>query len=303
VAADRELGLALARLGDTTRAIERLERLTQARPREDENWRALGFAYSTAGRRQQAETVLRHAIALPPRRALEHRDLGVLLGALGKPDEARQEYRKALALDDREASVWFNLGNLEARAGRPEPALDAYRKAEARDSTAALAIQGQLAMLDELGRQEERGATFRRWLRLRPDDHNARLEAVRHFNAQLRPDIALEIARDGLRQNRGSPDARMILGIAYQFAGHTREALTELRRSQRQFGSSVGAARAEEMVATLRRSAPDSLRALFAADSVAAAARADSLRSRARDDSTRAVARADSLRRIGRIKP
>lgn len=266
--ADRELGLTLAQLGDTARAIERLDRLTRLRPLDGDNWRALGFAYSTAGRTAQAEVALRRAIGLPPKRASEHRDLAVLLVSSGREKEAREEYRKALAVDPSDASVWYNLGNLERRQGRLEPALHAYREAEKHDSTFSFAIQGQIAVLNQLDRPAETGDTYRRWLKVKPDDHNARLEAVRHFNAAGRSDIALQLARDGVRQDPGSPDARIVLAIAYEYAGQMRSSLEELRTAQRQYAVPQGRARVEALVSQLRAAAPDSLRALFAADSV-----------------------------------
>ena len=221
-AADRELGLALARLGDSTHAVPRLERLTRRDPLDDENWSALGFAYSTAGRPRQAETALRRAIGLPPKRATEHRDLGVLLAAVGREAEARQEYRKAAATRPRDATVWLNLGNLERRADRLEQALTAYREAEKRDSNYAPAFQGQIGVLLQLDRSQEAGATYRRWLEVKPDDHHARLEAVRHFNDAGRPDIALQLARDGVRRYPRSPDARVVLAIASPVLGEIR---------------------------------------------------------------------------------
>ena len=278
--ADRELGLALARLGDTTRAIARLEHLTRARPRDDESWRALGFAYSVAGRTAQAERALRRAIAIAPDRAAEHRDLGVLLATQNREREAREHYAKALAADSADATTWLDLGNLESRAGHHPEALAAYRRAEAADSGMALAIQGQIDALGGLGRDAEAGATYRRWLKLKPDDVNARLEAVHHFNRADRPDIALEIARDGVRRNERSADAHTILGIALQYSGEIRAAVRELRRAQVLAGDPATRAKVEPLVALVRASAPDSLRAFLLADSVAAAARADTLRTR-----------------------
>jgi tetratricopeptide (TPR) repeat protein len=266
---ERELGLGLARLGDSTRAIARLERLTRVHPLDDQSWSALGFAYSTTGHAAQAEDALRRAIALKPARAAEHRDLGVLLASRGQDREAREQYRKAIVLDPRDPTGWLNLGNLERRGARLTQALEAYRQAEARDSGFALAIQGQIGVLLQLDRGADAGDTYRRWLRVRPDDHHARLEAVRHFHERDRTDIALEVAREGVRRDPRSPDARIVLAIASQFAGQMQVALEELRTAQALYREPHGKAQVETMVGTLRAAAPDSLRALFAADSVA----------------------------------
>jgi tetratricopeptide (TPR) repeat protein len=252
--------------------------------------------------------VLRRAIKLSPRRAAEHRDLAVLLASLGREDEAREEYQKALAVDPNDASVWVNLANLERRAGNLERALELYREAEQRDSNFSLAVQGQIGVLTQLKRDTEAGNIYRRWLRLRPDDHNARLEAVRHFNEAGRGDIGLELARDGVRQNRRSGDAHMIMGIALQYRGQARAALAELRSAEKFFTEPGARARVQEMIATMRAAAPDSLRAMFAADSVAHAvdSTAATARRRAagpsRADNGAGKNRADSAA-AGRRKP
>jgi len=267
VAAARELGLGLARLGETDRAVTQLELLTRRRPNDGDSWQALGFAYLAAKRPREAEIALRRAVALPPRRADKHRDLGAVLAARGKEADAREQYRKALAVDPKHATTWINLGNLERRAGNLEIALKDYREAQRRDSTLGLAFQAQVETLRDLGRADEAAAVYRRWLRDEPTDHTARLEAVRFFDELNRKDIALEIARDGVRRDERSGEAHLMLGMALESSGATRAALGELRKAEALFRTPPEKARARQLIAALRASAADSLRALFDADS------------------------------------
>jgi tetratricopeptide (TPR) repeat protein len=267
-AAGRELGLALARTGDHGRALQQLELLVRRDPRDGESWWALGFAYMAASRPKDAESALRRAVRLTPARAIAHRDLGAVLASLGRDREARSAYARAAELDPRDASVWVNLGNLERRAGALEAALAAYQAAERRDSTAALALQGQIAVLAEADRLREAGDVYRRWLARTPDDHNARLEAIRFFEDRARGDIALELARDGVRANPESGDARLVFGMALASNGDHPSGLSELRRAQELFRSAGDRELVRRLIATLRFNAPDSLRALYREDSV-----------------------------------
>jgi len=267
VSATRELGLALARLGQTRRAIAQLESLTRRRPNDGDCWQALGFAYVIAKRPRAAEIALRRAIVLPPPRADKHRDLGAVLAARGKEREAREQYQRAIALDSHDPTSWVNLGNLERRGGRLERALDDYREAERRDSSLALALQGEIETLRDLGRHDEAGAAYRRWLRVQPADHAARLEAVRFFDSIGRRDIGVEVARDGVRWNDRSGDAHLLLGMALASSGNPRAALGEIRKAESLFTTAPERARTRQLVAGLRAQAPDSLRELFAADS------------------------------------
>lgn len=266
--AARELGLGLARIGETGHAITQLELLTRRRPNDGDCWQALGFAYMAAKRPRDAEIALRRAVILPPPRAGKHRDLGAILAARDKQGEAREQYRKALALDPKDAATWINLGNLERRASNLESAFKDYREAERCDSTMGLAFQGQVQTLRDLGRTAEAATVYRRWLRDQPTDHTARLEAVRFFDELDRKDIALEIARDGVRRDDGSGDAHLILGLALESSGATRAALGEVRKAEARFNTEAEKTRARQLIAVMRASAADSLKTMFAADSV-----------------------------------
>ena len=263
----RELGLGLARLGETERAIALLESLTRRRPNDGDSWQALGFAYLAAKRPRDAEIALRRAVMLAPPRADKHRDLGAVLAAREKQKEAREQYRRALALDPKSATTWVNLANLDRRTGNLERALGNYREAERQDSTLGLAFEGQVQTLRDLGRADEAAAVYRRWLEDQPADHAVRLEAVRFLDSIGRKDIALEIARDGVRRGERSGDAHLILGMALASSGSTRAGLGEMRKAEAFYGAPAEKARARQLIAALRAAVPDSLQPLFEADS------------------------------------
>ena len=269
IEAARQLGFALARLGMGAAAVERLEPITRRAPRDAESWAALGFAYMTAQRPGAADSALRRAIALNPKNATWHRDLGVVLAARGMSDEARREYRRAAQLDPKDASPWIDLGNLESREGRLDAALAAYREAAKRDSLSPLAVEGEAKTLSDMKRPADAGEVYRRWLARRPDDHNARLEAIRLYDDMGRSDISLEIARDGVRALPDSPDAHLLLGMALQSAGDWRGGVAEMRTAEARFTTPDERARVRALIGSMRGQAPDSLRAFFAADSVA----------------------------------
>jgi tetratricopeptide (TPR) repeat protein len=197
----------------------------------------------------------------------------VVLAARGKDAEAREAYRRALAVDPEDETALVNLGNLESRAGDHAAALAHYHEAELRDSSQALAYRGQVRELVVLGRENDAGAVWRRWLQVAPTDLEVREGAARHFVHVGRTDAALEIAREGVRLSPRSGEAWWLLGEMNAEALDARGALTAYREAVKQLHAPEDRARAEASIATLRAGAPDSLRAFFAADSVAAAAR------------------------------
>lgn len=265
----RRYGLALARSGEIRKAVGVLEGITRRWPNDGASWQALGFAYMGAKRTPQAEVALRRAVALGPDLSSEHRDLGALLASRGRDADARAEYRKAVALDPREPTVWVNLGNLERRGGNLAEAMRCYDQALERDSTLGLAWQGRIGALLEAHREADAGAAYRRWINAVPGDLDARLEAVRWFDGQGRRDIALELARDGVRKNPGAADAHLVLGMALETSGNTRSALAEFRRAESMSAERTAKDRVRQLIAALRAGAPDSLRAMFDADSAA----------------------------------
>lgn len=267
----RQLGLALSQMDQHAPAISRLEALVRRLPGDGENWRALGYAYMRAGRPKDAETATRRAVALSPASALAHRDLAYVLAATQRESEARAEYRRAVELDPKETGAWVNLANLDRANGDPDGALANLREAEKRDSTLALAIRGQAQVLAEQQRFTEAGETYRRLLARAPSDLDARFAAVQVYEGLDRDDIALALARDGVRLEPYSGPARLLLGMALEAQRRLREAALELRRAEAWSPDSTGRRRARALIATLQAEAPDSLRARFSADSVALA--------------------------------
>jgi tetratricopeptide (TPR) repeat protein len=279
--AAREYALMLAELGDTTRPVRMLEELTRRNPNDAKAWRALGFAYARVGRRDDAERALKGSTALDPKNAPAYRDLGVLYADRGDTRAARDAYRRALAIDPDEVATMINLANLEGRSGDHAAALARYRDAEKRDSTYADAYRGQIRELVVLGREDDAGAVWKRWLVVLPDDE-VREGTARHFARQGRIDIGIEVARDGIRDSPRAGEPRWLLGEMQLAAGDTAAALGAYREAWSRFPAPADRARAEASIAALRAAAvSDTLRARLAADSVRYA-HADTLKTSAR---------------------
>jgi hypothetical protein len=82
------------------------------------------------------------------------------------------------------------------------------------------------------------------------------------------------VAREGTHQVVDNGQSHVILGMVLRGRGDTRGALAELRKAEALFRDDPKElARIRQIIAGLRASATDSLRALFTADSAAAAER------------------------------
>ncbi len=256
--ASRELGLALARLGHAKQGLPRLVKYRDAHPAEGLAWYELGYAYMEAGDPAKAERAMEKAVEIGPPNPVWHRDLGAIYAARGADDAARREYAAALEISPTNPTPLINLGNLERRAGHARAALEAYRRAEAIDSTLHFAYNGQALVLRDLGRQDEAAAVYRRWLKKRPGDHGARLEAVKFFQAIALPEQGLQLAREGVERNPKSGDARMVLAIALNGVGKKDEALAELHRAKEMFIVPADRAQVDRLIEQLKSGAADS---------------------------------------------
>ncbi len=268
-AAAREYALMLVELGDTTRPARMLKNLTRRAPADPTLWRALGFTQARLQQYGEAEKSLRGAVALDAKYALAWRDLGVVLVALERPREAREAYRRAIAADPADGGSILNLANLESEQGAHARALELYRTAERLDTLQGFAYRGQVRELVALGREADAGDVWRRFVTRAPYDHEVRESAARHFVRQRRPDVAVAIARDGVRLAPDEGDMWWLLGEMQTQNGDTLAAMSAYLTAQRR--RPEGHARAESSLTALRSQASAALRMKFAADSTAQA--------------------------------
>jgi tetratricopeptide (TPR) repeat protein len=126
----------------------------------------------------------------------------------------------------------------------------------------------------EIMKQREPALTvILRWLKLRPDDHKARVEAIRILQELERDDEALALARDGVRRNSRSGDARVVLATVLDDGGDRRGALREMRAAERLFQDPINRGYVRTLKGLKLSTTPDSIRALATADSLAEEAR------------------------------
>lgn len=279
--AAREFALMLVELGDTTSPIRMLERLTRQAPADPTVWRALGFAHERSGNHVAAEKALRGAVALDARYALAWRDLGVVLAAQDRKREARDAYQRAINANPKDVSAIVNLANLESAAGAHTRALELYRSAEKLDSLQGYAYQGQVRELVALGREAEAGDVWRRFVAVTPHDLEVRESAARHFLRQRRPDVAVAIARDGVRVAPDASGTWWLLGEMHVEMGDTLSAISTLHEADQRARDPRDRERARASLAALRAAASEPLRARFPPDSIGPAP-ADTSRTRGR---------------------
>jgi len=127
--AHHNLGLLLARHGDTRRAIEEWRAALDIRPDAAPVLASLGAALLVEGQPDAAVTSLQRAVALEPDVAEFHANLARALQKEGRVREALRSMRRAAELAPRDRSLWMALASMALAAGDLEDMLGGWREA------------------------------------------------------------------------------------------------------------------------------------------------------------------------------
>lgn len=127
--AHNNLGVLLARRGETDRAIARYRRSLEIEPDNAEALFNLGRVLIDDGQLAEAVRSLRRAVQVLPPAAPVHNELGRALALSGRENAALEEFKKALQIDERYAEAHINLANTLARRGQTQEAIGHYERA------------------------------------------------------------------------------------------------------------------------------------------------------------------------------
>lgn len=118
-------------LGDTTAAMEALERGLETEPDDARAQALLGILYHQRGRLAEAEERYRLAVGLDPRSAEVHLNLGLIAFQDERYEEAAESLERAIAAGSEDAFAYYGLGivymNYLGDAERARLNLEAYQ--------------------------------------------------------------------------------------------------------------------------------------------------------------------------------
>lgn len=184
---------------------------------------------------EDAMAALERAVELHPEHSDSWLKLGISRSALGDWDGAIEAYGRLVEIDPEHAKAHYNLGNVHFRRGDLENAVVEYGKALELEPDYMLAAFNSGWMLRQLGRADEAERSFRRCLELPAADPRATrtrvacvfgLGSIRHRAGDY--EASAQMMEQVLRVQRGHPEARYYLGMAYRQLGRTDEAEQQL---------------------------------------------------------------------------
>ena len=163
-----DLGNAYLRTGETTKAIEMMERAKNANPERPEPHTLLGTIARGRGDLDSAEREFRESLRCQPDDAAANDNLGDLLFQRGSYNEAEFYLEKAIDADPEYVEAHHHFGRLLAVMNQFSRAVAELKEA-ARKSPGDFQIHEDLAdLLAASGREDEAAAEYNRVLELRP---------------------------------------------------------------------------------------------------------------------------------------
>lgn len=217
------LGIALARLGDSAAAAQHYDRALAIHPGMVEAHLNYGLLLLSQARAEDAERHFRHALQGGPRADVSM-ELGNALMAQGRYAEAAEAFGQGVVPGGGQATALYNLGVALARAGRPAEAGDALARAIAAAPDLACAHHMSGVVLDELGQPEAAVAALRRALQLRPDFAAAWVNLAWLLCRCGDLAAAEDAARQGVDFAPSLAQAHYNLGLVLQSQGRSAEA-------------------------------------------------------------------------------
>ncbi|HKP11271.1 MAG TPA: tetratricopeptide repeat protein, partial [Blastocatellia bacterium] len=156
------LPLAMNAFGYRAESVE-LMRSIEPRFENDANRTVeIGFFYVQIEAPVEALRVLNHAVQLAPQDHRAHNSLGTAYLINLRLEEAANEFQRALDLDANDEYANLNLGNLARASGAYERAIDFYRRQLRLKPDDAEARGGMALAMFALGRDEEAQAEIKR---------------------------------------------------------------------------------------------------------------------------------------------
>ena len=257
------LGTARRGCGEAQAATQVFATLARAQPHSALIQLEYARALAAGGEQAAARAALERAVQLQPHLAEAWRELSQLQAAAGEPLACDQAYARYVALvhPDQELLEAENL----LRGARLDAAEALLRRRLARNPAdqAARRLLGECATLREDFAEAER--LLGECLRLAPGDSAARLELVRAYSAQQKPEAMLPLLERLLALEPGNLKYRTLQSIALNLLGMNAEAhavlaglLADFPQDERvwMFYAHVlrAGGRAEDAIAAYRRS-------------------------------------------------
>jgi len=218
------VGLAYARLGHGTLAVEALRQAATLDPHREEGWLNLTRELMELGRYAEAISAAEKGIAANPNSYVLQLRLGAASLAAGQYHDAERVFRSLADAGDPLPTSYIGLAQVLLREGRAEDAVSELSAARERIGSNFLINYFLGLSLDRAAKRTEAITAFQEALRLNPDSSEANLGLGKSTLAVGRIGEAIAALSEAVRLAPGNAQAQRLLSQAYRRIGDTKNA-------------------------------------------------------------------------------
>jgi len=179
-----QMGDQLLQRGDFTNAMRMFRRTVELDDENELNHFNLGLAMARLGQTNDAITSFRTALEIYPDFAEAHNSLGLQLSALGDLDEAKKHYEAAIEIQPDFPTALNNLGTIHARQGRYAEAVRSFEQALVLDTNYVSARFNLANALLHTGHTNEALGRLQDLVNEHPDYQPAQIVLMRLMSAE-----------------------------------------------------------------------------------------------------------------------
>src|SRR5262245_14830252 len=228
--------------GDDARALELFTRAAAAKDGDAQTWIYIGELDKSSNKTKEArdayDKALRHASGADmKKKAL--RALADLALATNEIEAANAYFKQFLDLDPKNAQLWLERGDVMLAAGKRDVALESYAAAEkllGSDPAKRVEVVGRRGRaLEELGKDDEAVAEYRRAIKLAPKGYYLEVELTGRIvdiyrRKQALPALLSQYEKEWPEGSRGHFEWNT-LGRLYEETGAQDKAIAALKKA------------------------------------------------------------------------
>jgi tetratricopeptide (TPR) repeat protein len=223
----QDRGLAYAKLGNHSQAIEDYDRAIEINPKYMEAYLNRGAAYGKLGDNRRAISDYDRAIKINPKCALAYLNRGVAVNELGNHTQAIEDYDRAIEFDPENADAYDNRGAAYAKLGNYSQAISDYNRAIGINPKHAWAYNGRGAAYARLGNKRQATEDYGRAIEINPEYAEAYYNRGILHQGLGNHRQAIEDYNRAIESNSEYAAAYTNRGVAYGILGNNRQAISD----------------------------------------------------------------------------
>ena len=225
------LGVALAKKGQTDNAVEQYLKAIRIKPDYADAHNNLGFALFNKGQTDNAIKQYLEAIRIKPDYVDAHNNLGFALFNKGQTDNAIEQYLKAIRIKPDYENAHNNLGVALAKKGQTDNAVEQYLKAIRIKPDYADAHNNLGVALAKKGQTDDAIKQYLEAIRIKPDYVDAHYNLGNALLDKGQTDDAIEQYLEALHIKPDYVDAHNNLAAAFFRKGNVELAIRHFKKA------------------------------------------------------------------------